>query len=320
MEKLLLPNKFEEITKQQNYGKYAIYPLERGFGHTLGNSLRRILLSSLEGAAITSCMIPNVEHEYSTIPGVKEDVIYILMNLKKIRFKVYSDNPERITLSVKGPKIVVAGDFKTSHNVEIVNKDQYIATVDANGVLEMEAEVNKGRGYALAENNKKPGLPINTLYIDSIFSPIIKVNYEVEPVRVGEKTNYDKLIIEVWTDGTIEPKDSIIYASKILKDNLEIFFKKSPIDILEQTITQELSPQEIAQKEYLKQLLSQPIEILELSNRAKNCLKETGIETIGMLVSKTEEEIKNIRNLGEKSLEEIKEKLKLHNLSLGMKL
>lgn len=317
MEKILFPEKFDEMIKDGNYGKYAIYPLERGFGHTLGNSLRRILLSCLEGAAITSCRIPGVSHEYSTIAGVKEDVIYILMNLKKVRFKMYSNQSERISLSVKGPKVVVAGDFKTSHNLEIVNKDQYIATVDDNGHLEIEADVNKGRGYALQENNKKPGLPVNTLYVDSIFSPIIKVNYEVEPIRVGEKTNYDKLIIEVWTDGGIEPKDSIVYAAKILKDNLDIFFKKTDILIEKQ---EESSKEDIAQKEYLKHLLSQPIDILELSNRPKNCLKEAGIETIGMLVKKTEDEIRTLRNLGEKSLEEIKEKLKLHNLTLGMKL
>lgn len=321
MEKILLPEKFEEIAKDKFYGKYAIYPLERGFGHTLGNSLRRILLSCLEGAAITSCQISNVLHEYSPIPGVKEDVIYILMNLKKIRFKTYNtQGSEKITLSVKGPKEVLAEHFKTSPNVEIVNKEQHIATLDANGILEIEAEVNKGRGYVLAEQNKKPGLPANTLYLDSIFSPIIKTNYEVEAVRVGEKTNYDKLIIEIWTDGTIEPKDSLIYAAKILKDNLDIFFKKTDF-LFEKKYTESTQQEEdIAQQEYIKHLLSQPIDILELSNRPKNCLKEAGIETIGMLVKKTEDEIKVLRNLGEKSLEEIKEKLKLHNLSLGMKL
>jgi DNA-directed RNA polymerase subunit alpha len=266
------------------------------------------LLSSLEGAAITSCRINGVSHEFSTIRGVKEDVIYILMNLKKIRFKLYSEGSEKITLSVKGPKEVVAGDFKTSHNLEIVNKEQLIATVDSNGVFEIEAEVNKGRGYSFADDNKKPGSPVDTLYIDSIFSPVIKVNYEVESTRVGQKTDYDKLIIEVWTDGTILPEDSIVYSANILKDTLKIFFTKSILESKQEET--EISPEEIAEKEHLKQLLSQPIEILELSTRSYNCLKDAKINKISDLVSKTEEELKTIRNLGEKSLDEIKEKLK----------
>jgi DNA-directed RNA polymerase subunit alpha len=317
MEKIVLPNKFDTITQNQFYGKFAIYPFEKGFGHTVGNSLRRILLSSLEGAAITSCRIRGVSHEFSTIRGVKEDVIYILMNLKKIRFKLYSEGSEKISLSIKGPKEVVAGDFETSHNVEIVNKDQLVATVDSNGTLEIEAEVNKGRGYAFADDNKKPGYPVDTLFIDSIFSPIIKVNYEVETTRVGQKTDYDKLILEVWTDGTILPEDSIIYSANILKDMLKIFFTKSILET-KQSEPEELSQEEIAEKEHLKQLLSQPIEILELSTRSYNCLKDAKIDKISDLVTKTEEELKTIRNLGEKSLEEIKDKLKSQNLSLGM--
>lgn len=325
MEKLQLPQKFEDITDKERtneygyevYGKFAIYPFERGFGHTIGNSLRRILLSSLEGAAITSCRINNVLHEFTSIVGVKEDVIYILMNLKKVRCKLYTDEPQKITLSVRGTKdktVVVAGDFQTSHNVEIVNKNEYIATIDERAVLEIEAEVSKGRGYALKEQNQKPGMPAGTLFIDSIFSPVIKVNYEVESVRVGEKTNYDKLILEVWTDGTISPKDSIIYAAKILRDNLNIFFVSS---ILEKETKPELEEQE---KIRLESLFSQPIETLGLSNRPKNCLKENKIDTIGQLVKMTEEQLRLLRNLGEKSLEEIKQRLKEHNLSLGMKI
>jgi DNA-directed RNA polymerase subunit alpha len=330
MEKLLLPQKFEEITEPDKikkneynyeiYGKFAIYPFERGFGHTIGNSLRRILLSSLEGAAITSCRINNAPHEFCSLPGVKEDVIYILMNLKKVRFKLYSDGPEKITLSVKGSKdktVVVAGDFKVPPNVEIVNKNEYIATIDERGVLEIEAEVNKGRGYVLRENNYKPGYPAGTLFIDSIFSPVIKVNYEVEHIRVGEKSDYDKLIIEVWTDGTISPKDSIIYSAKILRDNLDIFFKASVFELLEQRKETEMEEHE---KIRLKELLSQPIEVLGLSNRPKNCLKENKIITIADLVAKTEDDLRTIRNLGEKSIEEIIQKLKEHNLSLGMKI
>ncbi|MCX7941417.1 MAG: DNA-directed RNA polymerase subunit alpha [Endomicrobia bacterium] len=327
MEKLQLPKKFEDITEKDKideyghevYGKFAVYPFERGFGHTLGNSLRRILLSSLEGAAITSCRINNVLHEFTSIPGVKEDVIYILMNLKKIRFKMYTDEPQRIVLTVRGSKdknTVVAGDFQTTQNVEVVNKNEYIATIDERAFLEIEAEVSKGRGYVLREQNQRPGMPVGTLFIDSIFSPIVKVNYEVEPVRVGEKTNYDKLILEVWTDGTISPKDSVIYAAKILKDNLNIFFIQ-PETILQKEEKQELDEQE---KIRLENLFSQPIETLGLSNRPKNCLKENRIETIRQLVKMTEDELKLLRNLGEKSLEEIKQKLKEHNLSLGMKL
>ncbi|MCS7231111.1 MAG: DNA-directed RNA polymerase subunit alpha [Elusimicrobiota bacterium] len=329
MEKLLLPQNFEDIKIEknkygyENYGKFAIYPFERGFGHTIGNSLRRILLSSLEGAAITNCRINNVLHEFTTIPGVKEDVIYILMNLKKIRFKLYSDGPEKIKLSVRGSKektIVTAGDFQVSHNLDIINKDEYIAEIDSRAYLEIEAEVEKGRGYMLAEANKlrKSNKPVGTLFIDSIFSPIIKVNYEVEDVRVGEKTNYDKLIMEVWSDGSISPKDALIFAAKILRDNVDIFFKASTKSLIDKIV--EESDFEITKQERLKDLLSQPIDILELSNRPKNCLKNANIETIGQLVSMTEEDLKNLQNLGEKSLEEIKQKLKEKNLSLGMKL
>lgn len=329
MEKLLLPQNFEDIKIEknkygyENYGKFAIYPFERGFGHTIGNSLRRILLSSLEGAAITNCRINNVLHEFTTIPGVKEDVIYILMNLKKIRFKLYSDGPEKIKLSVRGSKektIVTAGDFQVSHNLDIINKDEYIAEIDSRAYLEIEAEVEKGRGYMLAEANKlrKSNKPVGTLFIDSIFSPIIKVNYEVEDVRVGEKTNYDKLIMEVWSDGSISPKDALIFAAKILRDNVDIFFKASTKSLIDKIV--EESDFEITKQERLKDLLSQPIDILELSNRPKNCLKNAKIETIGQLVSMTEEDLKNLQNLGEKSLEEIKQKLKEKNLSLGMKL
>ncbi|MCX7715906.1 MAG: DNA-directed RNA polymerase subunit alpha [Endomicrobia bacterium] len=329
MEKLLLPNKFEELTEEENkkneygyevYGKFAIYPFERGFGHTIGNSLRRILLSSLEGAAITSCRINNVLHEFCGLPGVKEDVIYILMNLKKIRFKLFSDGPEKIFLSVRGSKdktVVVAGDFKTSHNLEIVNKNEYIATIDERAVLEIEAEVNRGRGYMLKEHHQLQGLQSGTLVIDSIFSPVIKVNYDVEPVRVGEKTNYDKLIMEIWTDGTISPSDSLIYAAKILRDNLNIFFKPTEITT---TTEKETKDSEIDKQEQIRMehLFSLPIENLGLSNRPKNCLKENKIETIGQLVQKTEDELRSLRNLGEKSLQEIKQKLKENNLSLGM--
>lgn len=328
MEKLQLPQKFEDITdkdKAKNeygyevYGKFAIYPFERGFGHTIGNSLRRILLSSLEGAAITSCRINNVLHEFSSIVGVREDVIYILMNLKKIRFKLYTDEPQKITLSVRGTKdktTVVAGDFQTPHNVEIVNKNEYIATIDERAVLEIEAEVRKGRGYVLKEQNQRPGMPAGTLFIDSIFSPIVKVNYEVESVRVGEKTNYDKLILEVWTDGTISPKDSIIYAAKILRDNLNIFFISEALMLKEESKTDFEEKEKIR----LKELFSQPIDILGLSNRPKNCLKDNKIETIGELVRMTREQLLLLRNLGDKSLEEIEQKLKEHNLSLGMKI
>lgn len=332
MEKLELPTKFEELTEEDKkkneygyevYGKFAIYPFERGFGHTIGNSLRRVLLSSLEGAAITSCRINNVLHEFCGIPGVKEDVLYILMNLKKIRFKHYGDGPEKIFLSVRGSKektTVVAGDFKTSHNLEIVNKNEYIATIDERGVLEIEAEVRKGRGYMLREQHSSKEYPIGTLFIDSIFSPVVKVNYEVESVRVGEKTNYDKLIIEVWTDGTISPRDSLVYAAKILVDNLNIFFRPTEGLIFEKK--ESLSKETVNEQELmrLKELLALPIESLKLSNRPKNCLKENKIETIGQLVEKTEQELRMLRNLGEKSLEEIKQKLKEYNLRLGLKI
>jgi len=315
MEKIVFPKKMEVVKQDKTYGRIAIHPFERGFAHTVGNSLRRILLSSLEGAAVTEVRIAGVAHEFSTIRGVKEDVIYILMNIKKMRFKMFADEPETITLKVKGPRVVTAGDFKTSSELEIVNPDLPIATLDANATLELEAVVARGRGYHFAEDNKRPGNPVGTLYIDSIFSPVIKANYEVEATRVGQKTDYDKLIMEIWTDGTLTAEDALAYAAKVLKDTLAIFTSSS--EEAEEKDSREHAG--ATEAEHVKQLLSQPVDILELATRASNCLKDAKITTIRELVSHTEEELKTIRNLGEKSLEEIKEKLKAQNLVLGMK-
>ncbi len=307
------------IEKQTNtYGKFIAEPFEPGFGHTLGNSLRRILLSSLEGAAITSCRIRTsetqwVRHEFETLKNVKEDIINILLNLKKIRLKMYTQGPEMLTLQAKGEKVVTARDIKENPNVEILNPDQEIATLSAGGSLEMEIEVNRGRGYVLAEDNRKPYHSVDTLVIDSLFSPVVKVNYEVENSRVGQRTDYDKLIMEIWTDGSIMPLDAFVYSAKILKDTLGVFLppekKEEPISAIE-----------IIQQEKMKELLEQPIEILGLSSRPFNCLRGINIITLRDLVTKKEEDIINLRNLGQKSIDEIKEKLKEHNLSLGMEL
>jgi len=315
---MVFPQKIVTEKQTNTYGKFITEPFEPGFGHTIGNSLRRILLSSLEGSAITSCRIRTadgqwVRHEFDTLKNVKEDVMTILLNLKKIRLRMYTKGPEILNLQVKGEKVVVAGDIKQNPNVEILNPEQEIATLSAGGSLEMELEVNRGRGYVLAENNRKPYHSIDTLVIDSLFSPVIKVNYEVENSRVEQRTDYDKLIMEIWTDGSIMPIDALAYSAKILKDTVSVFLAKE-----EEKEVKPVSTIEVIQQEKMKELLDQPIEILGLSSRPFNCLKGIQIMTLRDLVTKKEEEIINLRNLGKKSIDEIKEKLKEHNLSLGM--
>ena len=313
---LVFPKTFIAEKKQNTYGKFIVEPFEPGFGHTIGNSLRRILLSSLEGAAITACKIRDsnswVQHEFEILKNVKEDVLQIILNLRKIRMKMYSQGPEILTLYAKGEKIVKAADIKENANIEILNTEQPILTLNAGTMVEMELEVNCGRGFVLAEKNKKPYHSADIMPMDALFSPVIKVNYEIENTRVEQRTDYDKLIIEIWTDGSIIPEDALAYSSKILHDTTEIFLggKKEEEKIIP-TI-------EIVKEEKLKELLSQPIEILGLSSRPQNCLKGAQIKIIFDLVKKGEEEIKGIRNLGTKSFEEIKSKLLEHNLSFDM--
>jgi DNA-directed RNA polymerase subunit alpha len=305
----------EKETLTPFYGKFTAEPFERGFGITIGNSLRRILLSSLQGAAITSVKIDGVLHEFSTIPGVKEDVTEIILNLKEVRLKLHTEGPKTIRVKTEGPKILKAGDIQTGDAVEILNPDHYIATLSRDSKLSVEMTVKMGRGYIPAERNKEESQPIGTLPMDAIFSPIKKVNYTVTNARVGQITDYDKLTLEVWTDGSLNPEEAVAHAAKILKDQLSIF-----ITFEEEVEEEEEGVEEHAEPEKLNENLFRSVDELELSVRSANCLKHANIKLIGDLVQKTEAEILATKNFGRKSLNEIKEILAEMGLSLGMKL
>jgi DNA-directed RNA polymerase subunit alpha len=304
----------EKETSTPFYGKFEAEPLERGFGITIGNSLRRILLSSLQGAAITSVKIDGVLHEFSTIPGVKEDVTEIILNLKEVRLKLHAEGPKTVRVKMEGPKELKAGDILTGDSVEVLNPDHPIATLSKDSKFSMEMVVKTGRGYIPAERNKEENQPIGTIPIDAIFSPIKKVNYTVTNARVGQRTDYDKLILEVWTDGSLTPEDAVAFAAKILKDQLSIFIT------FDEQIEQEEASQEPEKKEKLNDNLFRSVDELELSVRSANCLKHANIKLIGDLVQRTEAEILATKNFGRKSLNEIKEILSEMGLSLGMKL
>jgi DNA-directed RNA polymerase subunit alpha len=314
-----LPQKinFDEETLTDSYGKLVVEPLERGFGTTIGNSLRRILLSSIEGAAVTAVRIPGVLHEFSNIKGVKEDVVDIILNIKKLRFKMHGDGRKTATVKVKGPKVVTGADIETDPSVEVLNRDHRIATVDNGTTLEIEMYVKKGKGYVPAEINKEEGLPIDVLAIDSVFSPIKKVNFWVEKARVGRATDYDRLIMEVWTDGSITPEKAVSDAASILMDHLDLL-----IFVEEEEITEETAGSMIAaaSNPSLNENLLKSIDELELSVRAYNCLKNANIKTIGDLVQKTEHEMLRTKNFGRKSLNEIKEILVGMGLNFGMRI
>src|SRR5512136_1441322 len=304
----------EKETLTPFYGKFTAEPFERGFGITIGNSLRRILLSSLQGAAITSVKVDGVLHEFSAIPGAKEDITEIILNLKEVRLKLHTEGPKTIRVKAEGPKVLKAGDIITGDAVEILNPDHHIATLSRDGKLSMEMVVKVGRGYVPAERNKEETQTIGTIPIDAIFSPIKKVNYTVTNARVGQRTDYDKLTLEVWTDGSLNPEEAVAYAAKILKDQLSIF-----ITFDEQQEEEETSkPPEETEK--LNENLFRSVDELELSVRSANCLKHANIKLIGDLVQKTEAEILATKNFGRKSLNEIKEILSEMGLSLGMKL
>ncbi len=296
------------------YGRFIAEPFERGYGHTIGNSLRRILLSSLESAAVTAVKIKGVMHEFSVLPGVVEDVTNIILNLKLLRFKLYSSGPETLYLQISREGKVTAKDIKPNSNVEILNLDQNVLSLDNNGKIEMEIEVNKGRGYVPSEKNKRKDHPIGTIAMDSIFSPVIRVNYEVEDTRIEQVTDYNRLIMEIWTDGSVLPQDALAYAAKILKDSLTIF-----INFDEEKIVEKKEETKEKEKEDgpSQEMLGQSVEIIELSVRAANCLKEAKIKTLGDLIKRKEDDLLQRRNFGRKSLEEIKEKLKELGLSLG---
>jgi len=303
----------EKETVTPFYAKFAAEPFERGFGITIGNSLRRILLSSLQGAAITSVKIDGVLHEFSTVPGVKEDATEILLNLKEVRLKLHTEGPKVIRVKAEGPKVVKAGDLITGEAVEILNPDHHLATLSREAKLSMEMMVKTGRGYVPAERNKEEDQPIGTIPLDAIFSPIKKVNYTVTNARVGQITDYDKLTLEVWTDGSINPEEAVAQAAKILKEQLSIFITFEEEEDLE-------SLREQDDKESLNENLFRSVDELELSVRSANCLKHANIKLIGDLVQKTEAEILATKNFGRKSLNEIKELLSGMGLNLGMKL
>ncbi|MGI6605766.1 MAG: DNA-directed RNA polymerase subunit alpha [Peptococcia bacterium] len=298
-----------EINEKKDYARFLVEPLESGYGITLGNSLRRVLLSSLPGAAVTSVKIEGVLHEFSSIPGVMEDVTDIILNLKMLALKVYSDEPQVVWLEATGEGEVTAADIQLNSEVEILNPELHIATLDSGAKLSMEITVEKGRGYRPSEKNRKEEHVIGVIPVDSIFSPIKKVNYTVTDTRVGQITDYDKLTLEVWTDGTILPDEAVSLSAKILNDHFKLFIG----------LTEKIGDVEIMvekEEEEKDKILDMSIEELDFSVRSYNCLKRAGINTVGELIQKTEEEMMKVRNLGKKSLEEVDEKLKSLGLSL----
>ncbi|MDP2970991.1 MAG: DNA-directed RNA polymerase subunit alpha [Deltaproteobacteria bacterium] len=314
---LIRPKKLEaeKETLTPFYGKFTAEPFERGFGITIGNSLRRILLSSLQGAALTSVKIDGVLHEFSAIPGVKEDVTEIILNLKEVRLKLHTEGPKTIRVKAEGPRVLKAGDILTDDAVEILNPDHTIATLSRDGKLSMEMVVKMGRSYIPAERNRDENQPVGTIPMDAIFSPIKKVNYTVTNARVGQITDYDKLTLELWTDGSLNPEEAVAHAAKILKDQLSIFVT------FEEGEEEEMTVQEHqGDMDKLNENLFRSVDELELSVRSANCLKHADIRLIGDLVQKTEAEILATKNFGRKSLNEIKEILSEMGLGLGMKL
>lgn len=299
-----------DLSEDGSYGKFILEPLERGYGTTLGNSLRRVLLSSLPGAAISSMKIQGVLHEFTTVPGVLEDVPEMILNIKEIAAKMYTEEPVTMIIDVEGPKVITAGDIATGMEVEIVNKDQYIATVNEDGKLYIELELIKGRGYSVAEKNKKEGLVIGVIPVDSSFTPVSKVNYEVENTRVGQITDYDKLVLEVWTNGTMAADEATSLGAKILTEHLNLF-----IELTDHVNEVEIMVEKEEDKK--EKVLEMTVEDLDLSVRSYNCLKRAAINTVDELIQKTEDDMMKVRNLGKKSLEEIVNKL--DDLGLALK-
>jgi DNA-directed RNA polymerase subunit alpha len=325
---LILPQKLsvDEKTMSESYAKFVAEPYERGYGHTVGNALRRVLLSSLEGAAVTAVRIEKATHEYQALPGVKEDVMNILLNLKKLRVKLFSNGPETVYLSVSKEGTVTAKDIKGNDNIEVVNTDLVIAHLEAGGKIDMEIEISKGRGYVPAEELRQQNQwAAGFLPVDALFSPVIKVHYDVENARVGQVTDYDRLILEIWTDGSLNPAEALIQSSKLLRESLNIFIPEEEQQAeaaaagFDSEAGAGASDVAIAGLDpKLREILNQPIEMIELSSRASNCLKVARIRTIGELVGKRDEELLAVKNFGKKSLDEIKDRLKDMGLSLGM--
>ena len=299
-----------ESPADEAYGKFIVEPLERGYGTTLGNSLRRVLLSSLPGTAVTRIKIAGIQHEFSTIPGVTEDVTEIVLNIKGIIARLHSDTPKTVYIEAAGEGEVTAGDIKTDSEVEILNPEHHIATLGADGSLSMELVIDHGRGYVVAEHNKLAQPVIGTIPVDSIYSPVLKVNYTVENTRVGNQTDFDKLTIEVWTDKTITARDAVSLGAKILVDHFSLFTDLSDVAGRGPIVKEK---EETSNND----VLDMTIEELDLSVRSFNCLKRANINTVGDLISKTQDEMIKVRNLGRKSLEEVEHKLAMMGLSLA---
>ena len=312
--------RFDEDTLTNTYGKLKAEPLERGFGTTIGNALRRVLLSSIEGAAVTAVKIPGALHEFSTIKGVKEDVIDVILNIKKLRFKLYSNTKKIATIKVKGPQNVTGSDIRGDASFEVLNTEQVIATLDKDATFEAEMYIKKGKGYVPAELNKEENLPVDMIVVDSVFTPVKKVNFTVEKARVGRATDYDRLVMEIWTDGSITPEKAISQAASIIIEHLELVVlekeqeEEENISIEESNLVYSASEDPIFNVNLLKS-----VEELELSVRSYNCLKNADIKTIADLVQKTEQEMLRTKNFGRKSLNEIKEILHGMGLRLGMR-
>ena len=299
-----------DTPEDASYGKYVVEPLERGYGMTLGNSLRRILLSSLPGYAATSIKIAGVQHEFTTIPGVKEDVTEIVLNIKRVIVKLHSQGVKTVYIDAVGPCEVRAGDIKADGEVEILNPELLICTLGPDASLNMEITLSQGRGYVSSDRNKTAQTPIGVIPVDSIYSPVNKVNYTVEPCRVGDRTDYDKLTLEVWTNGTISAKDSVSLGAKIMADHLTVFTSLSDTVSTSSTVVEKISDRPDAK-------LSMTIDELDLSVRSFNCLKRANINTVADLINKTGEDMMKVRNMGKKSLDEVQKKLEMMGLSLA---
>ena len=304
----------EDATATETYAKFVAEPFETGYGNTIGNSLRRVLLSSLEGAAVTSIKVDGAMHEFATVEGVVEDVTDIVLNLKKVKFKAHTRDVQTLMISANKEGAVTAADIQVNQNLELVNPEQHICTLDKKKKFEMELEVKVGRGFCPGDENKKAGQPIGVIAIDSLFSPVNRVRYSVEAARVGQRTDYDRLILEIWTDGRITPDDALTQASAILAHHLDVFvgYDKNAIEF------EEVVDKQDDEKNKLKKQLNMSVNEIELSVRAANCLNNANITTVGQLAMKTESEMLKYRNFGKKSLNEIKDKLTALGLSLGM--
>ena len=326
LNELVLPKKIqlEEKTATEYYGKFIAEPYESGYGHTVGNSLRRILLSGMEGAAVTAVRIAGAVHEFSTIPNVREDVINILLNLKHLRIKMEGKNREYLQVNATKPGVVTAADIEEVDGVEIINKDLVLATLEAGGKLDMEIEISRGKGYGPAEDLAKVQRPSGFIPMDALYSPIVKVHYDVEPARVGQKTDYDRLILEITTDGTLSPARALHRAAVLLSDSLHIFTIEGEdgrvATVSDEQVEEPVTTAPATASSRQDDLLNQSIEFIELSSRSINCLKSENIHTVRDLVKMTEGDLNMIKNFGAKSMEEIKARLAEMDLTLGMKI